>query len=204
MRGYRATVEESADANFPIAAWGTASALGVGGSILLAVLLPQSAVNVVSFIFGGAGLVVSVLGFGFTIWQLRRTQKATGAATEALDKARREFSSLDVLAELHAAKSNAEGTREHLLGKRWIAAAAGYDRVRDRLMRIIAAPEQLSSDESDEAKDFIAHTLGASGDLEQLKDGEDFDASSLRGRLKELENFTLRIEYRIKDALRGS
>lgn len=204
MRGYRVEDEDRSDPNFPFIGWGISGVVGVAGTALLGLTLGASALNFTAFLFGGIGLVVSVVGFAFTIWQLRRTERATDVATAALERARKEFATLDVLTELHGLRSTAEGTREHLLAGRWQPACSGYDRMRDKLMRIIATAEQLRDNEGEEAKDFVAHILGASGELEQLKNDDEFDASPFSNRLKELENYSLQVEYRIKDEFRGS
>lgn len=204
MTGYRSSFEEETNPNFPFVGWGIVATVGAIGTVLLDVFLPPAAASFAAFLFGGIGLVVSFVGFAFTIWQLRRTERATDAATSALERARREFATLDVLSELHALRSTAEATREHLLAHRWPSACSGYDRMRDKLMRIVATAEQLNATESEEAKDFVAHILGASGDLEQVEAAAEFDASSLSNRLKELENFSLQVEYRIKDQFRAS
>lgn len=204
MQGYRLQSSENDDSSFPFVAWGGAGLVGIGGTAVLAWLLSEAALEFTAFMFGGIGLVVSALGFGFTIWQLRRTEKATDAATNALERARKEFATLDVLAELHAVRSSAEATREHMLGGRWPAVSAGYDRVREKLMRIVATPDQLTDQESEEAKDHVAHILGASGELETLNAGDPFETAPLTNRLKELENFTFQVEYRIKDIFRAS
>lgn len=203
MQGYRSTHDES-DPNFPFIGWGLVAAFGVIGTALLGLFLPKAEVDFAAFLFGGVGVVVSVVGFAFTIWQLRRTVAATDAATGALDRARKEFATLDVLDELHAVRSSAEATREHMLGRRWPAVCSGYDRIREKLMRIVATADQLIEAESEEAKDYLAHILGASSELEVLESGAEFDAPPLTNRLKELENFTLQVEYRIKDQFRAS
>jgi hypothetical protein len=158
----------------------------------------------VSFLFGGIGLTVTVAGFAFTIWQLRRTQTATDAATNALDRARREFATLNVLEELQAVRSAAESTREHMLGQRWPAANGGYDRIREKLMRIVSTAGQLSDQEDEDAKNYVAHILGASAEIEGLNAGDVFDSASLRNRLRELENFSLQVEIRTRENFSGS
>jgi len=203
MSGYRDETRDGLSI-VPHMVWSVLFAVGLGASVILGLLLSDRALTKLGFIFGCIGLLVSVAGFGFTIWQLLRTQRAADAATEALQTARKEFATLDVLGELHIMRITSESVREHVVGLRWPSANFGYDRLREKLMRVISVPEQLTHEESEIAKDFVAHILGVSSETEALAIGDPFDVVRLTARLKELENFALQVEYRIRDQFRGS
>ena len=51
-----------------------------------------------------AGLLLSVLGFGFTIWQLRRVRTATAASSEAIRALKIRFTHFDAIQECTSAE----------------------------------------------------------------------------------------------------
>lgn len=203
MRGYLAEPDNRSNRAIPAIALVLCVA-GAAASILMAFRLSGDALSKAGFVFGGLGLIVSLAGFGFTIWQLMRTQHAAAAATQALDEARRQFATLDVLGELHIMRITSESVREHVVGLRWPSANFGYDRLREKLMRVISVPDQLTGGEIETAKDYVAHILGVSSETEALSPGDAFESTRLTGRLKELENFALQLEYRIRNQFSGS
>lgn len=204
MVGYRTDARDDPNHAFSNGSWVIVIGLGTLFSVVLGLALPDAAQSTVGFILTAEGLVISLVGFSFTIWQLIRTQRATSAATAALESARRQFGTLDVLGELHTLRSASESVRDNILALRWPAVTLGYDRLRERMMRITSAPDQLTNQENEIAKDFVAHLISASIEAESLNTGDPSEGVSWTRLLRQMEDFSLQVEYRVKDEFRGS
>lgn len=71
-------------------------------------------------------------------------------------------------------------------------------------MRITSAPDQLTNQENEIAKDFVAHLISASIEAESLNTGDPSEGVSWTRLLRQMEDFSLQVEYRVKDEFRGS
>lgn len=155
------------------------------------------------FALSVAGLLFSVVGFGLTLWQLNRTNSATEAVGKAIVRLRRDLGSLDVLTELRSAAEAAGEAQAHLSNQRWASALLSYNKIRHCLYKALAVDGALNAVDSETAKDFIAHALGACSELEMAADNPIGDVSNMSGKLRELEGFLVTSEYRTKDSFGG-
>jgi hypothetical protein len=96
--------------------------------------------------FGLLGLVVSIVGFGFTIYQLMLTRSAAQAAVIASEQAKKRVASYDMIFELSRASSALEATHGHIRRGDWPEVLQGYSEARLALVRISQFPSALSDD----------------------------------------------------------
>lgn len=171
-------------------------------STALCVWADSSLVSNIGFVLTAVGLGVSVLGFGFTIQQLQKTQTAASAASNAIARLRKDFGSIDLISELGAAKAAADEALEALQSRKWPNALLGFRRLHQSLSKIIAIDRGSLSQEMESIKDFTADSLGACGEL-QKEPGEDFDISILGGKLIEMSGKFTQIEYKIRGDFSG-
>lgn len=150
------------------------------------------------------GLVVSVAGFIFTIWQLVRTRGATAAVSLAVQRLRRDFGSLDIITELRSAAAAAAEAQNNIGERRWPQALSGYNKIRQSLYKAIAVESALASADVEQVKDYIAHALGACAELDAAQGGvAGIDTVALGTKLRELEGYLIGLEYRIKESFGG-
>ncbi len=152
------------------------------------------------------GLGVTVLGFGFTFWQLARTRRATAAVTQTIKRIKRDFGSFDILLEVRTARAAAAETQGHIQGGRWDLALVSYNNLRSSLATMLAVRGGLTGSDAEQAKDHVADALDACKLLDSL-DAEGapaVDRSTLNNKLRELDGFLIHLEYSVKDSFSGS
>lgn len=151
------------------------------------------------------GLVVSIAGFAFTIWQLYRTRSSAIAASAAVQKLRRDFSSLDVILEISAAMAAAKDAQLNLTAGEWKSALSDYNRIRTSLDKTIAAQTGILPDELETLQDDQAHFLGACDALEEVVQGTGSPilVNVLTARLRRFESFSIQLDVKIRNRFGG-
>ena len=151
------------------------------------------------------GLIVSIAGFVFTIWQLYRTRSSAIAASLAVQKLRRDFSSLDVILEISAAMAAAKDAQSNLSASEWKAALSDYNRIRTSLDKTIAAQTGILPDELETLQDDQAHFLGACDALEEVVQGTGAAilVNVLTARLRRFESFAIQLDVKIRNRFGG-
>jgi hypothetical protein len=150
------------------------------------------------------GLFVSIAGFGFTIWQLMRTRSSAIAASDAVQKLRRDFSSLDVILEISSAMAAAKEAQKNLSAGDWRAALSDYNRIRSCIDKSIAAQTGLLPDEINALQDDQAHFLGACDALEEeIRSSSGLFVNVLTARLRRFEGFLTQLDYKIRNRFGG-
>lgn len=151
------------------------------------------------------GLGLSIAGFGFTWWQLARTQSAAEAAKRAVKKLKNVFGSFDVLLELSTAKTNVDECRQMVAQSSWTDALENYHRIRSSLLKMAAVKSDVDGTIVSRLKDFAAETTGAILDLEAK--GRDpnlvVDAASLSATLLAMDELFVELEQTVRDKFSG-
>src|SRR5688572_13969589 len=93
-------------------------------------------VNGWGLVIGIAGLILSLLGFGFTIQQLVRTSKATEAVKGAVSNLRNRMAAFDYASECLRAGKSLQHTVQLLRLRQWADAAAALVEVQGTLHRV--------------------------------------------------------------------
>ena len=92
-------------------------------SIAAAILwLPEQSpawMNASNYGVGIWGLLISIIGFGLTLWQLHITKQAAQAASEAADSARIRLNAFSALRECEAGKRQLDLINEAIQTERW-------------------------------------------------------------------------------------
>ena len=158
-----------------------------------------------SFKIGIWGLLVSIVGFTFTLWQLYRTQSVTVATQAAIGKIKRDFQSLDVIVELSNARNEARSTLEKLIGSEWARCATGYSSCRTSLDKCLAATTDMYDAEKSELRDFQAKFIFAEKlmNSKSMDNNQEVDSETLADDLTEFSSFVNNLEYSIRSRFGG-
>lgn len=176
--------------------------LGLVLSAILGVALKAAAREPVNFFVGTFGLVLSIGGFGLTLWQLSLTQTAAQSASGAVEKLRKDVKALDIISEIHVVTTNVATAIGFLRARNWPDASASYEKIRLSLNKITVLQSRLGAAFDDGiAKDFLSHLIATAGALELLADQDDIDTSDMRAKLRELNDYTVAIEAHIRDEI---
>jgi hypothetical protein len=92
------------------------------------------------------GLVLTFVGFGLTIWQLRRTRTAVAAANDAAQSLREKIASQTATVHAVAAIARLKAAKRELRSREWAAAQFILEELRQALV-IIERRKQFSSEE---------------------------------------------------------
>lgn len=142
-----------------------------------------------SFVIGGLGLIVSVVGFWYTIVQLKRTRTSTEAVQAAVGNLKVRVDIIDISFETQRAIKLLETTLVHLQHESWVNASSSLweaqnatYRLRDRF--------QKSNDEGQVVKNAIVEFLLHVQTLDDLakKRVKNFDTSEMRLMIRSLVN----------------
>lgn len=187
--------------------WISVAILGVGGVIGTWIGTNQSTdwLGLWGFRLTFWGLVVSVAGFIFTIWQLLRTQTAAAAGAEAVGRLRRDFSSLDVIVEIRSAGEAVRETQAKIGEESWQSALAGYNKIRICVDKSLAAQTGLAPDDVEALKEYQAHFLGVCDALDSKIRGDTLQLKTalMTSKLRTFEGFLTQLEYRIRNRFGG-
>lgn len=149
---------------------GMAIVIAIALSLLCIYILQSATLNSVGFALTLTGVIVSLLGFRFTIDQIRKTATATQAASEAVNKLQRNIQNLDALPDIDAALSSSSETQNNLRSKRWTKSRASIGSVRDRLNKINAASLTIDISHREMIKDYCSNVVGISSLIDDVID----------------------------------
>ncbi|WP_334161953.1 hypothetical protein [Phenylobacterium sp.] len=157
------------------------------------------------FVLTAWGVVISVGGFGVTIWQLHRTQNAATAVAAALSGIKRDYGSFEIVTELRTALGAVASTQSHVNGRRWDEALACYNTLRISLIKIIAVQGGLDQQHLETAKNLLATAVDNARSIQALRSSEVEELSTdvVDRNLLDLEDFLIHMEYNMKGAIRG-
>jgi hypothetical protein len=124
--------------------------------------------------FGSIGILVSALGFGATLWQVRRSRNAALAARAAANEARDTVRLYDTLSDLSQALAIMDEAKRLNRAKRWEVLLDRYALAKKLLVHMKAQNPSLGHQHTQ----AIASTISQLGTLEDvleqaLQDGSD-------------------------------
>lgn len=131
-------------------------------------------------VLGVWGILLSLGGFALTIWQLRKTQTATVAATRAVNELKSRLASYDAVVEVQKAIAFVQETQRHIRIPSWESANVSYSGAREAVLRLAEMPSSLKVDERNSLSSILADiaTISDKIDTGLLKGGVAID----RGR----------------------
>ena len=169
---------------------------------LLLWVIPAASLNGVGFFIGTFGVVVTLGGFGITIWQVSETRSASQEATRAVGNLRSDVKSLDVISEIHVVTSALSQALQALKSNDWEAASVIYEKIRNGLNKIVAISSNsgIGLDET-RAKDFISHLIAAATELDTVVQDAQIDTSDMRTQLRLITDFAVSLETQVRDKI---
>lgn len=204
MRSERISQGQALDL-LPVWAAGPALTGGAIASFWIARWIPVSHYPDAGMLLSVSGVVLSLIGFGVTLWQLTRTVLTTVAVQKAVKDLKRSVGSLDIISEVRTAQAASEAAQKALDGSHWAGALEACDRVRVSLAKMASVPGGLLPHQAQEAMDFIASCLAASEALRVSAVSADIENElhPFGTKLRQIEVFLIGIEFGVKDAVRG-
>ncbi len=91
------------------------------------------------------GLLVSLVGFGFTLLQLKRTKAVAQAARDAANATQENLRNLDTIMDFSSVITMMEEIKRHHRGKNWYILPDRYSELRKKLVAIKATYTTLSA-----------------------------------------------------------
>ena len=107
------------------------------------------------FLLSALGLLVSIVGFSLTIWQLVRTASATRAAGAAVDRLKLRVATYDAIFEISRARSAIKETQSNARGSDWRRVVESYATTREALLRVRELSPHLDDKQRDKIDDVI-------------------------------------------------
>jgi hypothetical protein len=160
-------------------------------------------VGVMGTALGVGGLLSAYLGFAVTFWQLLRTAKSAEAVAKAVRQVKRDYLSFDAMSELNLAKGYNQSIRDSLASRERSSAMIRYDRLRESLVRIAAAPHFLQKKVSPRLKDEAAIILDAMNTLRELVDNDEVPWNAMIGSLESLDSYLISVSETFRSSVSG-
>jgi len=139
-----------------------------------------------SSIIGLVGTAVSVVGFGFTIVQIRKTATAASAAKTAVNDFMQTLGHLDIASECSRASKSLSHAVRLLRLKQWASAADAIFEAQSSLNRIMALGNGLIESISHDVTEDLLISVSELEDSDEK--GLDFDKSDLIIKIRKLIN----------------
>ncbi|WP_337828569.1 hypothetical protein [Pseudonocardia sp. TMWB2A] len=168
-------------------------------SVLSVYGLSSIALSNFGFILTFLGLAVSLLGFHYTIQQLRKTASASEAANDAVRRLQQNLKNLEIMREIEAATKSSQETQSNLRRKQWKKSRDSLESVRDCLNKINAANLKLEDELKETVKDYCAIVVGISSEIDSVIDKK-ITANFINSieNLMKMDTFLLEIRDRVK------
>lgn len=131
------------------------------------------------------GLVVSILGFGFTIFNVRRSRTAAVNAETAADQARESIRSYQTVSELAEAVRAMEEIKRLQRARQWPLLPDRYEQLRKLLISIKSTNTKLSDRDLETIQGAITHAHSIERQIEKALETGDHksDVSKLNSTL---------------------
>lgn len=165
---------------------------------LLDLYLAKAIKESLSFVLGVWGVIVTLVGLGFAIWQLKRSSSASKAAEDAVKRLRNDFSAIDFISEIYRCKQEIKFALAKLNSSDWHSAGLHIEPVRETIWRIVATSGRISGLNEDELRDDVSFLLTAQNTLESVSDNN-FDCSDIRGGLRKISDSLIKIDIQLRD-----
>lgn len=152
------------------------------------------------------GILLTIAGFGVTIFQLIKTSSSAKAAENAVLKLKRDLASFDVSGQLREGRVLAEQAKTRLLDNNWQYGLSNCERVRTILAGLSSAQRHLADSDFEMVKDHLAVIQDACQNLESkmTSSGFDLDVTVLNSKLRDIEVFFMNLESGIRDRAGGN
>lgn len=161
-------------------------------------------VGAAGLVLGVWGVALAIVGFAITFVQLVRTRHATHAATEAITKLKREIASFDTVGEIRSARSLAGTVQDDLGRSDWPAASHRYDALRETLVKVISAPNGLSTREIASIEEHIPSVLDAGQTIRfYASTPSSIPVARMIRDVQTLDNCLIAAEYKLRDNFGG-
>jgi hypothetical protein len=151
-------------------------------------------------------ILLTIIGFGITFFQLIKTSSAAEAAETAVLKLKSALASFDVSGQLREGRILAEQAKPRLLENKWQYGLANCERVRTILAGLSSSKRYLADSDFEEVKDHLATIQDACQNLESKITSPEFDldVTVLNSRLRDIEVFFMNLESGIRDRAGGN
>jgi hypothetical protein len=114
------------------------------------------------------GLVITVIGFGATLWATLRAKKASEQAKDAVADVQRRLAYFDMMAELASAIAVMDEIKRHQRENRWTMLPDRYSNLKRSLISIKASHPDLSDEESATMQAAIQHFTNIEQQVERV------------------------------------
>ena len=101
------------------------------------------------------GLLISVFGFSFTIWQVMRSKSAADAAKRATVETQKSIKELDIVIEFSSALTMMEEIKDRHRKFQWESLPTKYSLLRQKLISIKSNTPNLKAEESARLQESI-------------------------------------------------
>ena len=113
------------------------------------------------------GLLVSVIGFGFTLFQLHRTKAVAEAAKNAADQMQEKLRNLDTVMDFSSVITMMEDIKRHHRGDNWFILPDRYSALRIKLAAIKATHTNLTDNQQTVLQSAIQQFKDMEGTVER-------------------------------------
>lgn len=147
-------------------------------------------------VVGGVGLILTLVGFAVTIWQLIRTRRSVDAANAATANLRARISSQTATIHAAGAIARIKAAKRELRSKEWSAARFVLEELRGSLV-VVERRKHIASEEfANELPSYLKDLLDFVDFLDRLQENEmlsDRKKNQMLSRLNELSNLLEKI-----------
>ncbi|TMJ17158.1 MAG: hypothetical protein E6G94_02310 [Alphaproteobacteria bacterium] len=112
-------------------------------------LIPRNAaiLNWVSFVFGGLGLALALLGLKIALNQLKGIKSETEAAKAAIDSVQVRVAAFDTAEECQSARSLIRSIHGHLHAQEWQNVVLAYEKLIESFLRLSHSNSSISQED---------------------------------------------------------
>lgn len=149
------------------------------------------------------GFFLTFFGFTASIWQSLRAESAAEAASNSVEKLRRQLGSFDSIGVIGSATANITHGLLNIRASQWEASLSCFNLLQSQLSQLASAPDCISQDQTEQAADLRAQIGDACQALSRsVREGPgNLDIERTEMVLRDLEHFLITLSARLKGKL---